>query len=154
MSKLLAPVLGGAAGAVALVVLVIVILWFCLCHNRNVSRTSDTGSSDQSMQRNLTFSRCICNENTIYIRWLIVLFCCLSVGRNTFELTLREAKRFSMEELFSATKDFNDRNLIGEGKFGEVYKGLLHDGMLVAIKKRPGAPSQEFIEEVIMAFDE
>lgn len=55
MSKTLAPVLGGAAGAVVLVVLVIVILWFCLCHNRNVSRTSDTGSSDQSMQRNLTF---------------------------------------------------------------------------------------------------
>ncbi|KAL8134492.1 putative serine/threonine-protein kinase PBL3 [Apium graveolens] len=121
MSTTLAPVLGGAAGALVLVVLVIVILWFCLCHNRNVSRTSDTGSSDQSMQ----------------------------LGRNTgFELTLREAKRFSMEELFSATKDFNDRNLIGEGKFGEVYKGLLHDGMLVAIKKRPGAPSQEFIEEV------
>lgn len=121
MSKTLAPVLGGAAGAVVLVVLIIVILWFCLCRNRNVSRTSDTGSSDQSMQ----------------------------LGRNTgFELTLREAKRFSMEELFSATKEFNDRNLIGEGKFGEVYKGLLHDGMLVAIKKRPGAPSQEFIEEV------
>lgn len=57
-----------------------------------------------------------------------------------------------MEELFSATKDFNDRNLIGEGKFGEVYKGLLHDGMLVAIKKRPGAPSQEFIEEVTSCF--
>lgn len=55
MSKTLAPVLGGAAGAVALVVLVIVILWFCLCRNRNVTRTSDTGSSDQSMQRNFTF---------------------------------------------------------------------------------------------------
>ncbi|CAK9166179.1 unnamed protein product [Ilex paraguariensis] len=53
-----------------------------------------------------------------------------------------------MEELSLATKNFSDRSLIGEGKFGEVYKGLLHDGMLVAIKKRPGAPTREFIEEV------
>jgi len=47
-----------------------------------------------------------------------------------------------------ATKNFGDRSLIGEGKFGEVYKGLLNDGMLVAIKKRAAAHSQEFIEEV------
>lgn len=68
------------------------------------------------------------------------------------ELTLREARRFQMEELSSATKNFSDRNLIGEGKFGEVYKGLLHDGMLVAIKKRAGGPSQEFTEEVVLIF--
>lgn len=55
-----------------------------------------------------------------------------------------------MEELSIATKNFNDKNLIGEGKFGEVYKGLLQDGMLVAIKKRRGLPSQEFVDEVIM----
>ncbi|GKC27214.1 nodulation receptor kinase [Tanacetum coccineum] len=43
---------------------------------------------------------------------------------------------------------FSEKNLIGEGKFGEVYKGLLlHDGMLVAIKRRPAPPSQEFIQE-------
>lgn len=57
-----------------------------------------------------------------------------------------------MEELSVATKNFSDINLIGEGKFGEVYKGLLNDGMFVAIKKRPGAPSQEFIDEVIITF--
>lgn len=57
-----------------------------------------------------------------------------------------------MEELSLATKNFSDKNLIGEGKFGEVYKGLLQDGMLVAIKKRPGAPTQEFINEVIITF--
>ncbi|KAG5059738.1 hypothetical protein JHK85_000783 [Glycine max] len=40
-------------------------------------------------------------------------------------------------------------NLIGEGKFGEVYKGLLQHGILVAIKKRRGLASQEFFHEVI-----
>ncbi|KAM7512642.1 hypothetical protein LguiB_011517 [Lonicera macranthoides] len=120
MSRTLAAILGGAAGAVALVGVVIVIIWLCLFHNRSVSRTSDTGSSDPSVP----------------------------VERATgYEMTVREARRFAMEELSLATKNFSDKSLIGEGKFGEVYKGLLHEGMLVAIKKRPGAPSQEFVDE-------
>lgn len=56
-----------------------------------------------------------------------------------------------MNELSLATKNFSDKSLIGQGKFGEVYKGLLHDGMLVAIKKRPGPPSQEFLDEVSLS---
>lgn len=60
------------------------------------------------------------------------------------------ARHFTLEELNVATKNFSNINLIGYGMFGEVYKGLLHDGM-VAIKQRPSAPSQEFIEEVILA---
>ncbi|KAI4350423.1 hypothetical protein L6164_004880 [Bauhinia variegata] len=118
MSRTLAAILGGAAGAVALVGIVIVFLWFCLSHQRSVSRTSETGSSDPSQ------------------------------GRQGIELTLRDTRRFEIGELSLATKNFSDKNLIGEGKFGEVYKGLLHDGMLVAIKKRRGIPSQEFIDEV------
>lgn len=68
------------------------------------------------------------------------------------ELSMQEARRFQMEELSLATKNFSDKNLIGVGKFGEVYKGLLNNGMLVAIKKRPGAPSQEFVDEVMINF--
>ena len=60
MSRTLAAILGGAAGAVALVGIVILITWFCLSHNRSVSRTSETGSSDPSVQGNVimcTFKR-------------------------------------------------------------------------------------------------
>lgn len=53
-----------------------------------------------------------------------------------------------MDELSAATKNFSDKSLIGQGKFGEVYKGLLHDGILVAIKKRSAPPTHEFVEEV------
>lgn len=119
MSRALAAIVGGAAGAVALVGVVILVTWFFLCNNRSVSRTSETGSSDPSQ-----------------------------VGRPPgVELVVRETRRFEIEELSLATKNFSEKNLIGEGKFGEVYKGLLHDGMLVAIKRRPAAPSQEFIQE-------
>ena len=65
------------------------------------------------------------------------------------ELSFREARRFDWEELCTATKNFNEQGLIGVGKFGEVYKGLLTDGMLVAIKKRAVAPTTEFVEEVM-----
>ncbi|KAJ8566866.1 hypothetical protein K7X08_019074 [Anisodus acutangulus] len=107
--------------AVALVVIVVVILWFCIFHKRSISRTSETGSSDPSVQ----------------------------VGKTAgVELTLRDARHFQIEELSSATKGFSGKSLIGQGKFGEVYKGLLHDGMLVAIKRRSAVPSQEFIDEV------
>lgn len=121
MSGTLAAIVGGAAGAVLLVGIIVLLIWFCLSHRRSVSRTSDTGSSDPSLQ----------------------------VGRHVgVELSIRETRLFQMEELSLATKNFSDKNLIGGGKFGDVYKGLLHDGMLVAIKKRPGAPTQEFIDEV------
>uniref|UniRef100_A0A7N0UQ42 non-specific serine/threonine protein kinase n=2 Tax=Kalanchoe fedtschenkoi TaxID=63787 RepID=A0A7N0UQ42_KALFE len=121
MSRTLAVILGGAAGALALVTIVILLVWLCVSRSRSISRTSETGSSDPSSQ----------------------------VVRNVgIELSLRDARRFQMEELYMATKNFSDKNLIGVGKFGEVYKGLLQDGMLVAIKKRPGAPTQEFVNEV------
>ncbi|CAN6969887.1 unnamed protein product [Brassica rapa subsp. trilocularis] len=64
------------------------------------------------------------------------------------DLSMREARSFKMEELAQATKSFTNKSLIGTGKFGEVYKGLLQDGVLVAIKKRPGLPTQEFVNEV------
>ena len=75
------------------------------------------------------------------------------MGRHgAMELPIRDTRRFEMEELSLATKNFSDKNLIGEGKFGEVYKGLLQDGMLVAIKKCRGLASQEFVDEVIPSF--
>ncbi|KAF5738705.1 hypothetical protein HS088_TW13G01606 [Tripterygium wilfordii] len=59
-----------------------------------------------------------------------------------------EARQFTMEELEQATKQFSEINLIGFGSFGSVYKGLLSD-TVVAIKRRPGAPRQEFVAEVL-----
>ena len=35
------------------------------------------------------------------------------------------ADTFTFRELATATKNFNNKNLIGEGGFGRVYKGLI-----------------------------
>lgn len=63
-----------------------------------------------------------------------------------------EARQFRMEELEQATREFNDSNLIGCGTFGLVFKGLLCDGTVVAIKTRKGRPRPEFSEEVCKRF--
>jgi len=51
MSRTLAAILGGAAGVMALAGVVIFVLW-CLYHKKTVSRTSETGSSETSIQGN------------------------------------------------------------------------------------------------------
>ncbi|WOG83352.1 hypothetical protein DCAR_0102527 [Daucus carota subsp. sativus] len=42
---------------------------------------------------------------------------------------------FSLSDIKNATNDFNRDNLIGEGGYSEVFKGVLEDGTLVAIKR-------------------
>jgi hypothetical protein len=58
------------------------------------------------------------------------------------------ARQFTLEELEQATRNFNDLNLVGTGSFGLVYKGLLLDGTVVAIKKRMGPARHDFVDEV------
>ncbi|KAJ9541149.1 hypothetical protein OSB04_027655 [Centaurea solstitialis] len=42
---------------------------------------------------------------------------------------------YSYSELRKATKDFKEDNKLGEGGFGDVYKGIIKDGNIVAVKK-------------------
>jgi serine/threonine protein kinase len=58
---------------------------------------------------------------------------------------------FTPENLAAITNDFADENLLGEGGFGCVYKGVLPDGRPVAVKKLKignGQGEREFRAEV------
>uniref|UniRef100_A0A2C9W208 non-specific serine/threonine protein kinase n=1 Tax=Manihot esculenta TaxID=3983 RepID=A0A2C9W208_MANES len=44
-------------------------------------------------------------------------------------------KKFSFDELARAARFFSDNRSLGVGDFGDVYKGILESGELVAIKK-------------------
>ncbi|KAJ7982029.1 putative LRR receptor-like kinase [Quillaja saponaria] len=58
---------------------------------------------------------------------------------------------FSYSELKNATDDFNPANKLGEGGFGPVYKGVLNDGRVIAVKQLSVASHQgksQFIAEI------
>ncbi|KAL2555111.1 proline-rich receptor-like protein kinase PERK15 [Forsythia ovata] len=58
---------------------------------------------------------------------------------------------FTYEELALATNGFSSTNLLGQGGFGYVHKGILHDGKEVAIKQLKAGSGQgerEFQAEV------
>lgn len=58
-----------------------------------------------------------------------------------------------LEELRSATDNFHERNLIGVGGFGNVYRGALRDGTRVAVKRATRASKQglpEFQTEIVV----
>ncbi|KAG1364333.1 protein NSP-INTERACTING KINASE 1 [Cocos nucifera] len=51
------------------------------------------------------------------------------------EVCLGNLKRFQFRELQIATNNFSSKNILGKGGFGNVYKGQLQDGTLVAVKR-------------------
>ena len=61
------------------------------------------------------------------------------------DVLLGQLKKFSFRELQIATDNFNVKNILGKGGFGNVYKGHLSDGTIVAVKrlKGEGSPGAE-----------
>ncbi|XP_077231011.1 putative serine/threonine-protein kinase PBL21 isoform X4 [Tasmannia lanceolata] len=76
-----------------------------------------------------------------------------SNGKNSEVHKCSAACSFTFRELAIATRNFRAADLIGEGGFGRVYKGILDTGQIVAIKQlnRDGLQgNQEFVVEVLM----
>ncbi|KAK4758366.1 hypothetical protein SAY87_019667 [Trapa incisa] len=51
------------------------------------------------------------------------------------EAPMGNLRQFHFRELQIATGNFSGKNILGKGGFGNVYKGVLQDGTLVAVKR-------------------
>ncbi|XAR56440.1 Non-specific serine/threonine protein kinase [Bertholletia excelsa] len=60
---------------------------------------------------------------------------------------------FTLRQIKAATDNFDPANKIGEGGFGPVYKGILSDGSVIAVKQLSSKSKQgnrEFVNEIGM----
>lgn len=75
-------------------------------------------------------------------------------GEDDLKISFGQLIRFSWRELQAATDNFHEKNLLGQGGFGKVFKGVLGDGTQVAVKRLkdkqdPGGEAA-FLREVEM----
>lgn len=56
-------------------------------------------------------------------------------GDDESEISFAQIRRFSLREMQLATGNFNESNIIGQGGYGKVYRGVLTDNTRVAVKR-------------------
>ncbi|KAL6140385.1 hypothetical protein ACLB2K_058685 [Fragaria x ananassa] len=69
------------------------------------------------------------------------------------QTSIEKLKLFHSEELEKATDGFNADRILGRGGQGTVYKGMLADGKIVAVKKSllaNGSELRQFINEIVI----
>ncbi|PON45469.1 LysM receptor kinase [Parasponia andersonii] len=73
--------------------------------------------------------------------------------KKTFIGNGEKARLFTAEELERATDNYNQSRFLGKGGYGTVYKGMLRDGIIVAIKKSKEIDRkqvEQFVNEVLI----
>ncbi|KAL2462632.1 Wall-associated receptor kinase-like 1 [Forsythia ovata] len=72
---------------------------------------------------------------------------------STHEDILKKTRLFTAKDLDMATDCFNESRILGQGGQGTVYKGMLSDGKIVAVKKSKLVDEdqvEQFINEVVI----
>ncbi|XP_057450308.1 cysteine-rich receptor-like protein kinase 15 isoform X2 [Lotus japonicus] len=90
--------------------------------------------------------------------WMFVLTICgsiliLAVVVGLCTACLRRRNDRDRATIKAATGDFSDRNKLGQGGFGEVYKGVLSDGNEIAVKRlsrKSWQGMEEFKNEIML----
>ncbi|XP_054796499.1 cysteine-rich receptor-like protein kinase 2 isoform X3 [Prosopis cineraria] len=90
--------------------------------------------------------------------FILILFALLALYRRSLSkrvhrvdvlgaTELKGPVNYRYKDLKSATKNFSEENKLGEGGFGDVYKGTLKNGKVIAIKKLALEQSKKMDED-------
>ncbi|WVY92610.1 hypothetical protein V8G54_031698 [Vigna mungo] len=70
---------------------------------------------------------------------------------SVIKVNMNKVKLFSLKELEKATDNFNTNRVLGKGGQATVYKGMLIDGTIIAVKKfKVQGKIEEFINEFVI----
>ncbi|KAB2617315.1 cysteine-rich receptor-like protein kinase 10 [Pyrus ussuriensis x Pyrus communis] len=103
---------------------------------------------------------------SVYVLLIVVGYCCITrrarkkynqaaadepSGEN--DITTVESLQFDFAAIQAATSNFSDDHKLGEGGFGQVYKGILSNGQEVTVKRlsrNSGQGTEEFKNEMVL----
>ncbi|KAF8018905.1 hypothetical protein BT93_H3716 [Corymbia citriodora subsp. variegata] len=128
-SKLMVILVGVAAGIGA-----IVLLLLCWWLHKYTKRSREARLKQKFFQRN----------GGIVLQQRL-----FSIENNHME----KGKLFSLIELDTATDHFNENRILGQGGQGTVYKGMLLDGTIIAVKKSKVidiGQVEQFVNEIVI----
>ena len=112
-----------------------------LCGNARLQVPPCSKVKKQRSNGNMFFIKCIL---PIMVSIILVVLCVFLLIRRQRKndsdptqgslSTLPASRMISYYELSRATNGFDESNLLGKGSFGSVFKGILSNGMVVAVK--------------------
>ncbi|GAQ86222.1 DUF642 containing protein kinase superfamily protein [Klebsormidium nitens] len=117
------PVIGGVLAGAALLLALAALSLFCLYRQKkrrsSLQSTLEEGGKDETL------------------------------GKTTPQHPVSKPRQehFTLKQLQKGTDSFNGTNIIGRGSFGIVYKGVLEDGSVIAVKRLESRPGRKDIEE-------
>ncbi|KAG8482644.1 hypothetical protein CXB51_023995 [Gossypium anomalum] len=76
----------------------------------------------------------------------------LQLHLSSNEGNVEKIKLFTSKEMEKATNHYNENRILGQGGQGTVYKGMLIDGSIVAIKKSKMVEGKKFDEKKVEQF--
>ncbi|CAJ2635250.1 unnamed protein product [Trifolium pratense] len=123
-----------------------------------LGETDQTSSSAKQGRKNNSSKIWMITSIAVGVGLVIIIFICyLCFVRNKRIWQSNKISKdfpfFDLGSLCVATGNFSDSNMLRQGGFGPVYKGILSDGMEVAIKRLSTCSeqgSEEFINEVML----
>nr|GMD97666.1 probable leucine-rich repeat receptor-like protein kinase At5g63930 [Ipomoea batatas] len=128
--------LGIIVGVISLVVTLLVIGAVIMFRSRR--RKQKVGNTSEATEDRLSADpgKELCRRSPSTLmnveyseRWDPMSPDCCSLGNEFLQ-----GFKYNLEEVESATQHFSEKNLLGKSKFSAVYRGMLKDGSVVAIK--------------------